>query len=499
MRVFGLVLVLALSAAWLSLALPVPPTGVGDGVDPAEVWNKDGSIRWEDLIYLGRLVYPLGLPVLPAGIFEAYRTPSGDTLVIPSSLTTIAYFALPEMFPGLSQPDFVAGNGHVAIGDGINYVLSKVLGLPTVSVEEVLKTYHYESERQLYLDLLNGQGNIWTMGYHFAWEMLKNAYVGFREKRGSAMYGSAVLLLDRHKQDWMVYLRTGEEDDAGEYTASLLLNVARLLPGVGDLVSMLAPGAGGGADRGSLPGGGGPGASGSSPGAPGGQGPSRGPPAAGPPLWGAGCPAAPQVEAGPARVVVRKVAPEQPVVVGQDPGRRGVDILVEVEVPGVVVTRYTRSSRLVCQGFGGPQASSAWCTAGECRANCAGATHYYWVSHQECHTSVEVLEDPVEELKVTLVLRPESVAWIEGELARRYPAARVQLGRMELEPPGGWPRAARFSYLFERLPLPDPGVWEIVLEGRTHGTAFSRPRALQLRQEFPVWLLDSTLAWPAPR
>ena len=165
--------------------------------------------------------------------------------------------------------------------------------------------------------------------------------------------------------------------------------------------------------------------------------------------------------------VTARYEPSHPVVAGQDREKAGVVIYVHVVAPPIL------------HRFGVLK-------GGKCRA------------------AREYLPDPVESVAVVrMALSPESIAWIEGELAQRYPGARVK--KAELEPlacpvyarrptPGGGEEAwAACRYEGDRAPL-DPGYWHARVEVQTGGHPPQVAGAsARVEVEIPVYLLDSTI------
>jgi len=159
-----------------------------------------------------------------------------------------------------------------------------------------------------------------------------------------------------------------------------------------------------------------------------------------------------------------RVIPPWPIVTGQDPERRGVD--VEVAAWGGKVRLHWRRPEWVCDDE-------------EC--------------HWECTDGIETHEDPLAEVRLSYRLSEESQRWIRESLARRYPGAGVK---------GRYPvvvllykGTGMMSYrgAARRLNVADPGLYELEITLRTTGTPVSRPQVRHLKGLFKVWLLDSTL------
>ena len=188
-----------------------------------------------------------------------------------------------------------------------------------------------------------------------------------------------------------------------------------------------------------------------------------------------------------------KIEPNYPVVVGQDPEKRGVDLLAGVTVPPVIV-RFNVEKRIpgdrVCRwhegtGYGG-------CDGGYDRLD-SPTGHWYtdghWGVDQDtttiCERQTRTYPDAVTNLSITAELDPESIAWIEtGDLQQRYPGAKVYQAEWPLWP-GMMPSkttisADRATFLLEwdRLQLLDPGYYRVIISGQTKGTPYTAPRLL---------------------
>lgn len=435
-----------LAVLFLLLPPEVVLAGEGDGVDPGEVWNVDGSIRWENLsggeivevpIDLG---FPIKLP-LPGGgewplydgrmnlAFQRFTTPSGDTVLIPNMTTLFVMNAFPEAVPE-EVVNYDLGLKNMLVegyGDTLHFILSQTM--PDVLAQIDALRQGYRNEQDFYRDLLQGKINIWSSGLRFFKEMARLLI-----ENDWAFMGWAVLLYD------------------------------------GNLA--LDEGGVAGGDQ--------------------------------PPPWPAWCPLNLNIDAPPPVVTARQVAPVRAITVGQDPEKRGADLEISVTVPPVVVTyqrpRVEIRTRTVCQGYGSPQPGMNECTPNVRRPG----RYYYWTEEQYeeriCEPVREVHQDPIRYVDAWLELAESSRRWITGELAQRYPGARVYQGSMWLEPLTSPYGRTSWTHTWERLQLRDPGYWNIMVFGYTQGTPWTDPRPigslLEPQGAIEVWLLETTLASP---
>lgn len=198
------------------------------------------------------------------------------------------------------------------------------------------------------------------------------------------------------------------------------------------------------------------------------------------------CPLDPSVsQDDPANTVrAKKIAPNFPVVVGQDPGKTGVTLSVSMTVPPVYYSYNVKNYHSRCEGAGcdlpprlGPVNIITW---------------------ETCDRVTEIAPDTLASIFVSANLSPASMDWIDGDLAQRYPGARVYQPHWPLFPGlagvGGGIGTDRFRMQWDRVPLRDPGAYLVNVSGMTTGTIYSAPRAFSFSQEiFSVDLIMTAL------
>ncbi len=186
----------------------------------------------------------------------------------------------------------------------------------------------------------------------------------------------------------------------------------------------------------------------------------------------------PQPSADPPSVYTRPpdvevyYRPSHPLVVGQDPQRRGVDICLRAISYPVVRVTYTVE----------------WDEA---------AARWVQVAHRE------LIPDPVnpDALFIRADLTEASARWITDVLALRYPGISIRQPRWDIAPGAGWQGSGRLqpggTYLFqgcdERIPLADPGVYRVWASVSTRGTAWSAPLERTGAITLPVAFLGVSL------
>ncbi len=168
-------------------------------------------------------------------------------------------------------------------------------------------------------------------------------------------------------------------------------------------------------------------------------------------------------------------APNFPTVVGQDPNQRGVDVTgTAILGPCTVIWHHK-------------------------------LTLYYYVSVGKDENGEDIVEERVEirewdtteyepdamaSASINSALNPKSVAYIQGELARIYPGARVYQGSLQSFP-NGRARVTRhdvgiptiWQFRSEKLPYADPRTWDYTANLMTTGTPHCGP--LNWSKTFP--------------
>jgi hypothetical protein len=210
------------------------------------------------------------------------------------------------------------------------------------------------------------------------------------------------------------------------------------------------------------------------------------------------CPA-PFIQTGPIQVTGGsgdggKVAPPNPVVIGQDPERRGVDVKVNALIPSVSYHTFEtiRHDDLVCardstgvgSGCPGHPKDPRWKTV----------VHTWY----ECIEHIQVFPDYLASAQVSINLTQDSRAWILTDLAQSYPGAHL------LHPDFSFSFAGPGSLLGDKsvawtttipsIQTADPGNYTTTVTVRTTGTPVSAPRQARVGiGQFTVELVQVTL------
>ena len=210
------------------------------------------------------------------------------------------------------------------------------------------------------------------------------------------------------------------------------------------------------------------------------------------------CPA-PFIQTGPIQVTGGsgdggKIAPPNPVVIGQDPERRGVDVQVNVLIPPVVYHFFEviRHDDLVC----------AWDSTGRGSGCPDHPRDSRWTTEintwYECREHTQVFPDYLASARVSVNLTQTSREWILTDLAQAYPGAHL------LHPDFSFPfsgpgsllgnQSVSWSAVIPNIQTADPGNYSTTVTVRTTGTAVSAPRQVQIGiGQFTVELVEVTL------
>lgn len=189
-----------------------------------------------------------------------------------------------------------------------------------------------------------------------------------------------------------------------------------------------------------------------------------------------------------------KIAPPNPVVIGQDPERRGVDVKVNALIPPVSYLTFEtiRHDDLVCArdstGLGsgclGHPRDPRWKTV----------VHTWY----ECIEHIQVFPDYLASAQISINLTSESRAWILTDLAQAYPGAHL------LHPdfsftfvgPGSLlgDKSVSWATTIPSIQTVDPGNYTTTVTVRTTGTPVSAPRQVRVGiGQFTVELVQVTL------
>lgn len=226
------------------------------------------------------------------------------------------------------------------------------------------------------------------------------------------------------------------------------------------------------------------------------------------------CPA-PTIAQAPPTLAIQKAAPENPLVVGQDPEKRGADIQASVSIPPVIFTWYEPvqdppTCKSVSSGNGGgcPGPGSRYDNNWDPSTEDNPA---YEVVDGEIHCieHVEILPEPITEVQANAQLSPESRYWILNDLASKYYEAYIHQPQFNLLPGvapvnagcGGNGTCTAEAFV-PNVPFADPGAFDLRMWVYTAGTVFiwngvaipiTQPRVLFTQDTMQVYVTLVTL------
>jgi hypothetical protein len=215
------------------------------------------------------------------------------------------------------------------------------------------------------------------------------------------------------------------------------------------------------------------------------------------------------------RVTGELVDPPYPVVVGQDPNKRGADLLWRVEITPVVYTWYEKMEvieKKICRYVG--EGNGSGCPGPESEySQVLGSTGGWkpWMAENdawreegggsqiECIEHVEVYPVQLTSVGTYANLSEESRDWIEyGGLQQRYPGAHLYIPDWEWLPPLYGNVLDNGMYVWEwaleNIQFQDPGQYGMSVRGSITGTPVTSARVFNIEASgFSVWLYEATL------
>lgn len=199
------------------------------------------------------------------------------------------------------------------------------------------------------------------------------------------------------------------------------------------------------------------------------------------------CPAD-SITVGTPLLTIRPVAPAHPLVTGQDPARRGVDIHLSAVIPPTVqvvyqaVPVYGDVQRCT---FGGKGASLNCATQPGLRVFDGTWRSVREVVGMECQRRVNTYPEAIAALTAWTELSQVSRTWILNELRAYYPGAEILAGSIGLIPGRtsvqggcGGDKVCRGTALIPQVQFQDPGQHQLHLRVQTAGTPLTQGRIL---------------------
>jgi len=423
---FLLALILLISA---SLLFPTPVRA--DDVDPNSAWgevvDENGNIRYDNLTDLG--VTSEQADWMPSIPFVGDIQAEYHVYMTPSGNTVVLPTATTLLFMAFNPQESGMNMADSQLGNGLGAGLEapgvlKAL-LGGYLDTGTLTTMGYASQDQFFSDVVSGQANIWSI-----WPD-----------------GISNFLID---------LARGSLADLNLYTMLLLYtpgNCAHVPGGCPpEALALLNQ-----------------------------HNPSPTPPPT------SQC-ADPVVTQGRISVTARKLAPNFPLVVGQDPDKRGADAYWEVRVEPTIYTYWVRVpvKDTVCL-------SSGWQDS-DCTTDNGGWGKWSEVvTGWDCEQRSKTYPESVSWATGTASLSSASRAWILGELSLRYPGAYLHHPYFSWTNGAGGFEGSTYVWRLTQtnIQLADPGYFNLSMSGATSGTPISAARSFnQVGGQVDVWLKE---------
>jgi hypothetical protein len=446
-RHFILVLLLAV------LLVPFQIVEAQDSNPWDEVVNPDGSLR-DDLTDLGEIdvdadwmdmQLPLNLTIDLDANYHRYQTEDGDIILLPSP-TTLFFMAMNPYESGLADAE-----SQIGLGPAIGLEILGGLAGNNIDWDKVFhKNPEYAAPNDFWGDVISGDQNIFTY------------FVGF-----DFLTDLVLLSVDDMNMRFALLAYTNGESDCADVPGGCA--------GVRAPTSQATP-----------------------------QATSR--PTQRPTLALAAaqkptsplpripnCPA-PTIEQGPPSLQIGSIAPPKPLVVGQDPEKRGADIRATASIPPVVYTYYTIKPIFeeVCEETCPPAAPGVPLV---CSESCEEVLVRF-----ECEQHIEVYPERITSALADAALSAASQAWILNDLAGKWYEAYIHQGSFNLAPGMAHPQigcggdsTCYANLLVTGVPFADPGTFNLSWMVATAGTPLTPARTLQAAGTVEVWVTLVTL------
>lgn len=437
---------LAFIVAFSLVLVPTVPVSASEGSGWGDFVDFDGNIL-PGVIEGGEVTMPATwMPTFPAwtGIeldatYNVMTSANGSTVLIPS-MTTLFFMALNPVESGLTD-----ANGMLGSGAGGLLLAGGLVGGNNVSLSNLFQALTGMSQTQAdqFADAaISGNGNVWSLF-----------------SLGTDVHHILMELANRSLRDGNLYLM-----------AMLYESCLTSPTGCPEELCIVNPAACG------LP-------------TPDPNEPTLEPTPTEPPT----CPG-PNVQQAWPTITINPTAPNYPVVVGQDPDQRGVDIQARVSIPPVVYTWYEPIYEDVQE----------CCASGSGTSNCTRANGQPgWLRMVPilvgCEFRQELLPEQITQLTARSVIAAASRDWIVNGLGTHWYGAQVKQGSFNLNNYGQVNMACNGGTCTGSLaalgvPYADPGFHDLTITVGTAGTyhngrMITAPRILTGSGQVGVWVI----------
>jgi hypothetical protein len=218
----------------------------------------------------------------------------------------------------------------------------------------------------------------------------------------------------------------------------------------------------------------------------------------------AGCPAS-TIVPGTISMSIVKTAPYSPLVVGQDPDKRGADIAYTATVPPTVYTYYKaipvyRTVQVCTPNADGSIPAGANCYSGQSSVFNGILEDDEKLDHVDCEKHVLYYAESVTAVKATASLTKQSTDWINNRLSTYYYGAEVQQSSYSLVPglaaANAYCKSNKTCYAagtVSKVQFIDPGFYTLSLTISTSGTPVTTGRTVSSTGSMSVSFISVTL------
>jgi len=201
--------------------------------------------------------------------------------------------------------------------------------------------------------------------------------------------------------------------------------------------------------------------------------------------------AAPEIRRGEISASARLLAPPYPMVVGQDPNKRGVDLEFRLIIEPTIYTWYEEVTHRECVYVADGTGSGC--------PDHPDNPYYREDVWTECVAHQVIFRETPNWVKATATLSEKSRQWILRQLAIRYPGAYLHHPDWDWTNP--WQAQSEFqgdtfvwTFRVTGVQVADPGWYDMILDGHTSGTPVTAGRPFHIAAgRFPVYLITTTL------
>jgi hypothetical protein len=441
--IVNLLLAVSILASFVIRSTSVFAQGTTPPVDPNSAWgevmNPDGSINYDSLTDGGVVSQPADwMPNIPLigpvdAEYHVYTTPSGNTILMPTA-STLFFMAANPNESGFNAAASTLGTSGLSVADGTN-TFTGIAGLGTMlasmtgngpdatltlpSGEQILSSDFFQQ-------VVSGQQDIFALGPTGLTNFLSSL---FSQTSSDLQSGDGLNLY--------TYMLLYPPAQCGSVPGGCTPEQLALLQQLANVEVTETPPA-----------------------------PNS-------------CPA-PEVIPGRIIKTGTRVAPNYPLVVGQDPDKRGVDISVSVSVQPTVVKSWEPEPVTECKD--GPNANGV----SNCKTKDGKAGHEKIVDWT-CKEHQQIYQECIKFASADINLTGNSRDWILNELSIRYPNAYLHKPRIAL----GSSHNCSWNQTYPKIQVADPGYFDINISGQTSGTPVSAPRTFGGgANQFGVWLKE---------